>query len=53
LQKGTSLKAKVDHEQNASLTIKHEISKGVTILTGAGYGVQKGNLTYGLQVSVE
>lgn len=53
LQKGTSLKAKVDHEQNASLTLKHEISKGVTILAGAGYGVQKGNLNYGFQVSVE
>lgn len=53
LQEGTTLKAKVDHEQNASLTIKHQISKGVTILTGAGYGVSKGNLTYGFQVSVE
>jgi len=53
VQKGTSLKAKVDHEQNASLTLKHEISKGVTILAGAGYGLQKGNLSYGLQVSVE
>jgi len=53
LQEGTTLKAKVDHEQNASLTIKHQISKGVTIFTGAGYGLPKGNLTYGFQVSVE
>jgi len=53
LQKGTSLKAKIDHEQNASLTLKHEISKGVTILAGAGYGVKKGDFSYGLQVSVE
>lgn len=53
LQKGTSLKGKIDHEQNASLTLKHEISKGVTILAGAGYGVKKGDLSYGLQVSVE
>jgi len=53
LQKGTSVKAKVDHDQNASLTVKHEISKGVSILAGAGYAVKKGNLSYGLQVSVE
>lgn len=53
VQKGTSLKVKVDHDQNASLTVKHEISKGVSILAGAGYGVKKGDLSYGLQVSVE
>jgi hypothetical protein len=53
LQKGTSLKAKIDDKQTASLTLKHEISKGVTILAGAGYGVAKGDLSYGLQVSVE
>jgi len=53
LQPGTSLKAKIDHEQNASLTLKHEISKGVTILTGAAYGVKKADLNYGFQVSVE
>merc|ERR1712070_904894 len=45
LQKGTSLKAKVDQDSEASLTLKHEISKGVTILTGAGYGLQRKNLT--------
>lgn len=53
LQKGTSLKAKIDQDQNASLTVKHEISKGVTILAGAAYAVKKSDLTYGLQVSVE
>lgn len=53
VQKGTSLKAKIDHEQNASVTLKHELSKGVTILAGAGYAVPKGGLSYGLQVSVE
>jgi hypothetical protein len=53
LQKGTSLKCKIDHEQNASATVKHEISKGVTILAGAGYAMKKSDLTYGLQVSVE
>jgi hypothetical protein len=53
LQSGTSVKAKIDHEQNASLTLKHEISKGVTILTGASYGVKKGDVNYGFQISVE
>jgi len=53
LQPGTSVKAKIDHEQNASLTLKHEISKGVTILTGAAYGVKSAALKYGCQVSVE
>jgi len=53
VQKGTSLKAKVDHEQKASLTLKHEISKGVTILAGADYAVKKSVFNYGLKVSVE
>jgi len=57
VQKGTSLKAKVEHnqkqEQTASLTLKHEISKGVTILAGAGYAVAKSDLSYGLKISVE
>jgi len=53
VQNGTSLKGKIDHKQNVSLTLKHEISKGVTILAGAGYAVQKGDLSYGLKVSVE
>jgi len=53
LCRGTSVKAKIDHEQNASLTLKHEISKGVTILTGAAYGVKKGDVNYGFQISVE
>jgi len=53
LQKGTSVKAKVDHKKMASVTVKHEISKGVSILAGAGCAMKGDNFSYGLQVSVE
>jgi hypothetical protein len=53
LMKGTSLKAKVAQDQSVSCSVKHEVSKGFTLIGGGKYDTKKGDYTYGLQVSVE
>jgi len=53
LMKGTSLKAKVAQDQSVSCSVKHELSKGFTIIGGGKYETAKGDYTYGLQLSVE
>lgn len=53
LQKGTSIKSKIDNQQVASVSLKHEISKGVSILAGVSYDVKKGSSSHGFKISVE
>ena len=36
-----------------SAQVKHEVSKGFTLIGGGKYDTKKGDYTYGLQVSVE
>lgn len=54
VQKGTSIKSKVDSNMLVSASVKHEISKGVTILSGVSYdlGGARGT-SHGFKVSVE
>lgn len=49
---GTLLKAKVQQDGSVTGTVKHEVSKGFTVLVG-GKMPSKGPLTYGLQLSIE
>jgi len=53
LQKGTTIKGKMDNNQVASVGLKHEISKGVSILAGVSYDVKKGSSSHGFKISVE
>lgn len=53
LQKGTSIKSKIDNQQVASVSLKHEISKGVSLLAGVSYNVKKGTTSHGFKISVE
>jgi hypothetical protein len=46
-------KIKVTHDQTVSCSVKHDLAKGFTILTGASYNVQKGNTSCGMQLSIE
>lgn len=46
-------KVKVTQDQTISCSAKHVVSKGFTLLGGAQYGIQKGNFSYGLQLSIE
>jgi len=53
LMKGTTMKAKVAQDQSISCSVKHEVSKGFTLIGGGKYDSKKGDYTYGLQLSVE
>jgi len=53
LMKGTTVKAKVAQDQSVSCSVKHEVSKGFTLIGGGKYDTKKGDYTYGLQLSVE
>jgi len=53
VMKGTSLKAKVQQDQSLHCSVKHAVAKGFTMIAGAKYDVQKGDYTYGLQLSIE
>jgi len=46
-------KVKVSQDQTVCCSVKHSVTKGFTVLAGAKYGVAKGDLSYGLQLSVE
>jgi len=51
--KGTKLKVKVQRDQSVSCSVKHEISKGFSLLAGARLETQKKDYTCGLQLSIE
>jgi len=53
LMKGTTVKAKAAQDQSISCSVKHQISKGFTVIGGGKYDTKKGAYTYGLQLSVE
>jgi len=53
LQKGTTLKAKVQQDTSVSCGVKHELVKGFTLLAGGKYDTAGNKHTYGLQVSIE
>jgi len=53
MMKGTTVKAKVAQDQSISCSVKHEVSKGFTLIGGGKYDTKKGDYTYGLQLSVE
>jgi len=46
-------KVKVAQDQTVSVAAKHHVSKGFTVLTGTRYNLQKGDYSYGLQLSIE
>jgi len=46
-------KVKVNQDQTVSLSLKHSVSKGFTLLGGVAYGLKKGNASCGLQLSIE
>lgn len=53
VMKGTKLKVKVQHDQSLSCSVKHELTKGFTMLAGGKYDSKKKDYTVGLQVSIE
>lgn len=53
IQKGTSVKGKVAQDQSISFSVKHEVSKGFSLIGGGKFDTKKGGFTYGLQLSVE
>lgn len=53
LNKGTSIKAKVQEDTSISCTIKHEVSKGFTVMAGGKYNTTKKDMSYGVQLSIE
>merc|ERR1712113_3110 len=55
LMKGTKIKAKVQQEKSPSVscTVKHDLSKGFTVLAGGKYDITDGQVGYGLQLSIE
>jgi len=52
LMKTTKLKVKVNQDMAVSCGVKHEVTKGFTVLAG-GVIDKKGTPTYGLQLSIE
>merc|ERR1712217_616993 len=46
-------KLKVAQDQSVSCSAKHSLAKGFTLLGGAKYSVAKGDLSYGIQLSIE
>merc|ERR1712194_398744 len=55
LQTGTTVKAKVDQGAKLSLGVKHQLSKGFTVLMGLSCNLKNvaGEHSYGCQVSIE
>jgi len=56
IAQGTSVKVKAGQEKGdsvASLTLKHELAKGVTILGGGKFSANSGLESFGVQVSIE
>eukprot|EP00930_Biecheleria_cincta_P088237 TRINITY_DN77479_c0_g1_i1.p1 TRINITY_DN77479_c0_g1~~TRINITY_DN77479_c0_g1_i1.p1 ORF type:complete len:277 (-),score=64.08 TRINITY_DN77479_c0_g1_i1:90-920(-) len=53
IQKGLSLKAKIQQDQSVSTSVKHVVSKGFTVTAGAKYEMASGKSTYGVQLSIE
>jgi hypothetical protein len=51
--KGTKLKLKVQHDQTISCAVKHDLTKGFTILAGGKFDNQKKACTYGFSLSIE
>jgi len=51
--KGTKLKVKVQQDRSVSCSVKHEMTKGFTLLTGGRLDTQKMDYTCGFQLSVE
>jgi len=46
------VKAKMNQDQTLSLSAKHAVSKGFTLLGGISYNLKKGKTTTGLQLSI-
>jgi len=46
-------KIKINQAQQVSCSYKHSVSKGFTLLSGASYGIKKGDASWGLQMSIE
>jgi len=53
IKKGLSLKAKVQQDQSVSMSMKHVVSKGFTVIAGAKYETASSKITYGAQLSIE
>jgi len=51
--KGTTVKAKVEQDQSVCASVKHELKKGFTVLSGVKYSTSNGNMSYGVQLSIE
>jgi len=51
--KGTTVKAKVVQDGSISAGVKHDITKGFTVLTGLKYEPKTGKHSLGLQLSIE
>jgi len=51
--KGTTLKAKVQQDKSISCSVKHEVAKGFTVVSGARYDTKKSDLSYGLKLTIE
>jgi len=51
--KGTKLKLKVQHDQTLCCAVKHDVTKGFTILAGGKFNNQKKDYSYGLSLSIE
>jgi len=50
---GTVVKAKAAQDQSVSVSVKHQLAKGFTLIGGGKYETKKGDFSYGLQVSIE
>jgi len=53
LMKTTKLKLKVNQDMGISCGVKHEVTKGFTVLAGAMFDSKKNDHTCGLQLSIE
>lgn len=53
VMKGTALRAKVDNTSTVHVGVKHELQKGFSVVLGAKYAAANGNITPGLQISIE
>lgn len=53
LKEGMSLKAKVTKDMTVAASLKSQIAKGFTLLSGATYSTSTGKQSFGLQFSIE
>ncbi|CAK9001122.1 unnamed protein product, partial [Durusdinium trenchii] len=51
--KNTTMKLKMERDMSVSCALKQSLAKGFTLTGGLKYGMQKGDYTCGLQLSVE